>query len=493
MMITVRISTAELRNAACDSRFRRSQDFRATRLFRRVARSLTRILVRVSLCLAMASTLQADEQSVTKPVKKADGIELLESADPDRVTAVRYSMTIAGKLLTPSGTGNTEWDLKSSAEFEFEQRRQPSQDPAPLGFRAIRSYRQAEASSRVGKDHQNEVSLPSHSRLIHVYGSGSQLIQLSPEVRLTRPQVDLLQFPCDPLVMTGLLPERSLKDSSEKWNADSWVVPMLCGIDAVVNQTASCQLRSLTEQTAVVLFECSGAGAISGSPTEVTLKGEMTFDRSQNLIRSLRATLTEKRSPGAVSPGLNVSVQIAWDQTVVAESTLPMSMPDESPSDRQLLLTLVTPWRVLLLHDREWHIFHETNELVMLRRLHNGALLAQCNIAAAPLKAAGSFASEPEYVSEVEKAVSGRRGVVQSSNVTPDLRGWRIHHVRATGEASGKTLIWDYYLCTTRSGEQISLVYSFAQEDEQLFADVPAGMLESLTLRTPRPKVVLPR
>jgi hypothetical protein len=493
MKRTARNSIIRLRDAVGDRCFLRSKDFTAAGWCQIVAAGLPGILAGFAVCLAIASTVLADEQPALKKEANTAGVELLDSADPGRVTAVRYSMTITGKLLTPSGSGNTEWDLKSSAEFEFEQRRQPSQDPAPLGFRAIRSYRQAEASSRVGKDHLNELSLPSHSRLIHVYGSGSQLIQLSPEVRLTRPQVDLLQFPCDPLVMTGLLPERSLKDSSEKWNADSWVVPMLCGIDAVVNQTASCQLRSLTDQTAVVGFECSGSGAITGSPTEVTLKGEMTFDRSENLIRSLRATLTEKRSPGTVSPGLNVNVQIAWDQTLVPKSTLPESMPDESPSERQMLLTLVTPWRILLLHDREWHIFHETNELVMLRRLHNGALLAQCNIATAPLKPSGSFTSEPEYLAEVEKAVSGRGGAVQSSNVTSDLRGWRVHHVRATGDASGKTLIWDYYLCTTRSGEQISLVYSFAQEDEKLFADVPAGMLESLTLRTSRPKVALPR
>jgi hypothetical protein len=493
MKMTARNSSVQFRDAACDRRFLQSQDISVTFWCNVVTRSLQRVLAGLALCLMISPNSLADEQPLAKDASQAGGVDLSDPADPGRVTAVRYSMTIAGKLLTPSGSGNTEWDLKSSAEFAFEQRRQPSQDPAPLGFRAVRSYRQAEASSRVGKDHENEVSLPSHSRLIHVYGSGAQLIQLSPEVRLTRPQVDLLQFPCDPLVMTGLLPERSLKDSSEKWNADAWVVPMLCGIDAVVSQTASCQLRSLTDQTAVVLFECSGSGAISGSPTEVSLKGEMTFDRSQNLIRSLRATLTEKRSPGAVSPGLNVSVQIAWDQTVVSESTLPESIPGETPSDRQMLLTLVTPWRVLLLHDREWHIFHETSELVMLRRLHNGALLAQCNIATAPLKTAGSFTPESEYLAEVEKAVSGRGGIVQSSNVHADLHGWRIHHVRATGEASGKTLIWDYYLCTTKSGEQISLVYSFAKEDEQLFSDVPAGMLESLTLRTSRPKLVLPR
>ncbi|RLS28464.1 MAG: hypothetical protein DWH78_15685, partial [Planctomycetota bacterium] len=180
-------------------------------------------------------------------------------------------------------------------------------------------------------------------------------------------------------------------------------------------------------------------------------------------------------------------------QIVKEQSSLPETMPDTLPEDRQLLLTLVTPWRVLLLHDRNWHIFHETSELVMLRMLHNGTLLAQCNIASAPLMAAGKFTSESEYLADVDKALKERAGTITASAVLPDQNGWRIHQVTASGEANKKNLVWDYFLCTTKSGEQLSLVFSHAEEDDAVFGDEALQMVRSLTIRSSRPKVPLPR
>ena len=125
--------------------------------------------------------------------------------------------------------------------------------------------------------------------------------------------------------------------------------------------------------------------------------------------------------------------------------------------------------------------------------LHNGALLAQCNIASAPLLAAGKFTSESEYLADVDKALKERGGKITASDVLPDENGWRVHHVTATGEANKKKLVWDYFLCTTRSGEQISLVFSHAEEDSTVFGDAALQMVRSLTIRSSRPRVPLPR
>lgn len=453
--------------------------------------------VRRAILLSAAGTLMPEiALSDEKPLSLSanEGITLIDPPDSQRTTHVRYSMQIKGKLSTPSAAGTTDWDLKSSAKFEFDQRRFSSDSIGQFGIRAVRRFQQAETTSKVGKEHENQVSLPQQSRLIQVYGGELQLVQLSPDVRMTRSQIDLLQFPCDPLAATGLLPDRSLKDSKEKWNADVWVVAMLSGIDAVVTQSATCSLKSLTAEEAVVLFECQGTGAITGSSTTVGLTGEMVIDRSQSLIKRLKAILKEKRTPGTVSPGLDVVAEVEWTQEISSPATeLPETMPDAMPDERRLLLTLATPWRVLLLHNRSWHVFHETSELVMLRMLHNGALLAQCNIASAPLMAAGQYTSEEDYLADVERAIKDRAGRITASNVTPDQNGWRIHHVQATGEANKKTLIWDYYLCSTKSGEQISLVFSHAKEDDSNFAGVPDQMLQSLTIRSVRPKIALPR
>jgi hypothetical protein len=450
------------------------------------------LLLSAALSVGISASLTAQEAGV--PAGGTSGISLIDPADPGRCTHVNYSLQIEGTMKTPSPSGTTDWELKSSAKFDFVQRRFESDSVGPFALRAVRRFREAETTSLVGKDYRTQVVLSPQSGNIRIYGGEMQLIQFSPEVRLTRPQVELLQFPCDPLATTGLLPGRILKAESEKWNADSWVVPMLTGMDASITQSAICSLKSVTDSEAVIAFECQGTGAITGSATEIRLNGEMILNRKNSLIRQLKATLTEVRSPGTVSPGLDVTAQIQWSQELTEPAAeLPDAIPDSFPAESQLRLTLVTPWRVLLSHDRDWHIFHETSELVMLRMLSNGSLVAQCNIASAPLLAAGKFTPESDYLAEVERAVAERKGRVRSSRVDPDRNGWRIHHVQATGEANKQILIWDYYLCTTRSGEQVSLVFSHAEDDEKVFSGVADRMLSSLTIRSARPKIALPR
>ena len=129
------------------------------------------------------------------------------------------------------------------------------------------------------------------------------MLQLSPEVKLSRAQVDLLQIPCDPIVATGLLPTRNIQNPQDKWNADARVIPMLTGVDSAISQTAICQLKSLTASEAIVTFEGTTEGAVVGSATKVTLRGQLIFDRVSNCIRSFNAVQSEKREPGPFSSG----------------------------------------------------------------------------------------------------------------------------------------------------------------------------------------------
>ena len=441
--------------------------------------------------LNAAHTACADESNVAEA---ANGISIVDAADPERATRIECALKIQGKLSTPSTTGTSDWNLNSSGDFVFDQRRFISDEAGPFAIRAIRRFDTAKTDSVVGKDHKTALVLPNQAAMIQIYGTGNQLLQLSPDVRLTRSQVDLLQIPCDPIVATGLLPARNLKDQNEKWNADSWVIPMRAGVDAAVSQSANCKLKSLTATDAVVEFEGTAEGAVVGSATKVTLKGELVYDRNGKFIRAFSAVQSEKREPGPFSPGLHVEATIVWQQTLLpAVSNLPATMPENVPDERQLLLTLATPGRVLMLHNRDWHVFHETAEMVMLRMSHDGGLVAQCNISPSPAVPAGEHTSEQEYLAEVQSALAERKGAIKSSKIHDDINGWRIHHVQAIGKANEKALIWDYFLCTAKSGQQLSMIFSYAEEDEKIVAGSPEQMLGTLTIRPGRSKVALPR
>lgn len=452
----------------------------------------------ILLCLAFLSgSLCADTAAAAVAPAAApaqEEIRLGVTVSPERITRVNCKVAIRGQIIAPTTTGSTEMKLSSDAAFTFDQRQFASQVSGAFGLRGWRRFQDAGVTTTVGEDHKTTVQLPASHRLLQVYGTDAGLLHLSPEVRLTRQQVDLLQLPCDPLAAAGLLPSRALTARDEKWNTDTWVTPLLVGLDAVAKQNTACELIELTDAQAVVRFTATADGAVTGAASSISLTGQLTLDRSAGLITQLQARLQEKRSPGTVSPGLDVTADVQWTQTLqTASSDLPVDLAEQLPADNQLQLTLVTPWRLLLLHSREWHLFHETAELVMLRMLRNGSLLGQCNLSPALTMPAGEFTPDDQFRSEVLSALASRQATLVSSRVTPDLNGWRIHHVRASSTASDKTIYWDYHLCTQKSGEQFLVIFSHTQQDDAAFGDAAEQILKTLTLRPVRPRIPLPR
>lgn len=449
-------------------------------------------------CLFACVSLTAATSHCEFAVAEISGpaITLKALVNPDRVTQVACQVSIHGTMISPSesGTGVTNLKLSSTVKFGFDQRQFPSQVAGPFSIRAVRSYSDAVSNTVVGPDYKTSIQLPAGQKLLHVYGTDALLLYLNPNVRLTRQQIDLLQMPCDPLVVAGLLPPRALDDRSERWNTDPWVVPMLAGLDAAVSQSATCSITELTDERATIRFEAKTQGAVSGSATSVELTGEFAFDRRLQLITDLRARLTEKRSPGAVSPGLDVVAEVTWTQKIVTDSAvLPKELMEPLPDEGQQLLTLVTPWRLMLLHSRDWHLFHQTTELVMLRMLNNGSLAGQCNIAPSVTMPVGEFTPDHRFREEVQAALVSRQGVLGESRLTPEQNGWRIHKVSATSITQNKTILWDYYLCTRKSGEQYSLIMSYGKDDAGLVQPAADKIIQSLTIAQPRSVIPLPR
>jgi hypothetical protein len=320
---------------------------------------------------------------------KRDGILLRPDPWPSSITQVRYQSRVKGSLSTPSGSGKRDFSLEAQGTLIFcsEWRRCRV---------AARAFCVLHDGSRRQRRKQRSVAtmrpLPIFRKVRGEFWWAAVTIICCSIVRTfdsTRPQLDLLQFPLDPLAVAGLLPLRTLADRSERWNADNRTAALLCGLDAVIRQTTVCSLDELTDERAMVKFSCEATGAITGSASEVKCSGTLLLDRRSGLLRSLVAVLEEKRSPGPISPGLDVKGEVQWTQEVLAgeaESAagLPQDLPESGADSRLLLLTLSTPWRLLLIHDRDWHVFQQTPELMLLRRITNGALIAQCNLSRGP-------------------------------------------------------------------------------------------------------------
>ena len=103
--------------------------------------AVRRAMVLSAAGVLMPGVAQSDEKS---PSPNSDeGITFIDPPDFQRTTHVRYSLRIKGKLSTPSAAGTTDWDLNSSATFDFDQRRFASDSIGQFGFRAVRQFQQA--------------------------------------------------------------------------------------------------------------------------------------------------------------------------------------------------------------------------------------------------------------------------------------------------------------------------------------------------------------
>ncbi|MBL8816683.1 MAG: hypothetical protein JNL58_11685 [Planctomyces sp.] len=423
-----------------------------------------------------------------------ESVTLSLPVDQTRTTRIQYSLSIRGKMITSVNAGPNEMDLSADAKFDFLQRQFTSKISGPYGLRAVRRFDTAEVVTTVAKNHKTSVVLPNDHRLCSVWGTDFAVVHLSPDVRLTRQQVDLLQLPCDPIVVGGLMPSRTLASSTEKWNTDSWVIPLLSGLEAAVTQSATCEIQRITSDEAVVVFTAKADGAIAGSGSAIGLEGQLTVDRKAGYVKSLKAVLTEKRSPGTVSPGLDVKATIEWTQTLAdKEADLPKEPTGDVPDERQLLLTLPTPWRLMMLHSRDWYVFHESADVIMLRLLDHGSLIGQLNVAVAPSMPAGQATPEEKFRDEVKQSLVQQKGETVSYQVIPSKDDWKVQHVHARSMGTNKAILWDYYLCTWKTGEQFLLIFSHAEENREKFAGAAGKIIESLTIRPVRPGIVLPR
>jgi hypothetical protein len=403
------------------------------------------------------------------------------------VSTIDYAIEIRGQIRIPQSDGIRSLPMESHGTFRFEQRSLPTDMGGPFTLRAVRRFSAAGTKTTVGTGTKTDVALSDSYRTIHTFGSDSGLVHVSPEYALPRQQLDLLQMPCDVLVATALLPSTSVS-VGDRWNNDDWVLPMLTGVEAVIDQSATCELKSVDDQTALVLFNGKVHGATLGAEAKVSISGEFAVNRKSGMITSFKATQTEERSPGPVSPGLNVSASIVWTQSPVSRDPETLgALTETAPSDRARLLLLQTPMKLQLTHSREWHLFHQTPSVLMMRQLRDGNLISQCNISTGVTVAAKQHTPDSEFLSDVTDSVKERNGRVVHEDTVRDANGWRIRHVRAIGDAGGKVIVWDYYLCSTDTGKQYSMVFSHAQDDDKLFGDESTRMLSGLKIARRRP------
>lgn len=423
----------------------------------------------------------------------ADPISVSEPASEQRVFSVRARLQVNGQIETSSQPADANGQKAAAAKpaglklnvdgkFSFLERRLPAGGQDADAFRALRRYQLAEADITI--DGQKTVNqLPANSRQIVAEGTNIGIRVWSPDTRMSYLATELLKSPGDSLALAALLPAVSVEESST-WEPPYWTLPMLTGIEAVSKSSLKCKVGKIDDQYVVIQISGGVEGATLGAFANITVEGQIAWDRKAGHIRQAKITQTEKRTVGAVSPGMNVTATVYVDRQISGvKGGLTDSAIDAipiSPEADQLVLAFSCPWKLTFGCDRDWHVFHQTKDVAVLRYLRNGSLIAQCNVSPVPPAAAGSHTSEPQFQSDIQTALGSQFRKIEKAEQIPTTDGRWLYRVTATGVARDVPMHWFYYLCAAPDGRQVAFVYAVESKLVEQFGGQDIAQVRSL-------------
>ena len=427
----------------------------------------------------------------------ADKIELTEPESDPRVRLVRSHVQVSGQLQTAAGGGKKiPLKLSADAQYRFFERRLSGAGRDAETLRSARLYRFANNEAEVtpadapsgATPKKSTLRLPETKHLIVAHGRREGTMLYSPTATLTYDQLDLINTPGDSLSLLSLLPREEIA-AGDSWKPETWAVQMLCGIEAMTKGEITCKLEEADANNARVSFTGSAEGATLGAPTTVQLTGEFTFDRLAKLMTRARLKQSETRAIGAAKPGLEVTANVAFERSLAddnSESKLlsdsaVASLPVEPAAEMQFLR--FESWGIRFYHDRNWHQFHQTNDVAVLRLIEQGSLLAQVNVSPIAAAAAGSHTSSDQFQSDIRQTLGKKlKSITQAEPIKPRNANDRrfLFRVIVDGEADGVPMTWFYHLCAAPNGQQVSFVFAVETKNLEKFNNRDASLVRLL-------------
>ena len=240
---------------------------------------------------------------------------------------------------------------------------------------------------------------------------------------------------------------------------------------------------------------------MGGVATEMRLDGQADFDLVHRRLKTVHLIIREKRSLGFVSPGLDVKAQIAIeiaplagsDQLADAAVKEAIEATKEQGASPQPLL-LESAGHFQLFCDRRWHATRDDAELVVLRYVDRGELVAQGNISPLPNLPAGQNVTLEQFQDEVKRSLGKHFGQFESVAEGKTSTGLRLLKVFVVGTVSELPIEWRYYLVldSARPPRRAG-VYARRETDRATSPTPTAPLVDSLHIhRLPEPHTAAP-
>ena len=392
-----------------------------------------------------------------------------ETAGRTILTAIDVTGEGSFEFQPPAGqTDTTTHPVKLAAAYRYAERRLPAAGREALAYRALRVYRQAASRITVGSE-QTLPRLREERAQIFVTAAGRGVTAYSPEGPLTAKEVELLACPADSLLLPALLPSGPVAVGQD-WTPPGWVAARMAGVDEAFAVKLRCRLMAVAQGEAQVDFDGTVEGAVSGTNSKTAIEGTLSYNLAGNYIASAKMTQTEQRNVGgALSPGMSLTLTaglrrmpapaasvIGDDAALAVPRVLPVAWRE---------LEYVAPWGATLIYDRDWDLYRQDEQALVLRLLDRGRMVAQVNVSPVEPAAGGAPVSVEKFREEIRTSLGDRVTNLGAADVLETSPGLTIDRVSVEGKVAEGNRLWRYYLLTASDGRQAACTVTVEPEN----------------------------
>ena len=303
---------------------------------------------------------------------------------------------------------------------------------------------------------------------------------------LSRLELDLVNTIGDSLAVEDLLPGRSVAEG-DRWDHET---EALCGLLSM-DQVAVCEVSSVVVGTrgGQVAVRLAGTvlGTIDGASTEMELRGAYLFDPVAKRISRLNLAVQEERTPSGAAPGLSVTAKLKLQ---IKPLENPPTFSDEALAAAHHIeqpvadtLSYHSPLgRFRLEHPASWYVTSEAGELVSLRCLQDGELVAHCNMTTLPPRSAGRHTTLRQFEEDVRASLGEHLEEIVTASEWDTPQENHCLGIVAIGTVEEVPVEWRYYLVAADGLPRVSLAVTLERSVAESFGDTDRGLIDSLQL-----------
>lgn len=424
---------------------------------------------------------EANEDAVSK-----DKYLLKSSRHAGSTDLVETLLEVTGDVKVLNEAQETVKDkMEVVAGFRYEERVDRfSLSSAPLV--SVRQYNLAKAKMKIGNNTRNP-ELNEELQTIVSQLDRDKVSLFSPAGLLRGEELLLIEdLPGNTLTLDRLLPNREVA-MGEGWKISDGVLRSFLSLEVIEENTMEAVLTAVADNMAMVEVVGDVSGIYLGAPTQMTVRAKFQFDLAQKRINWLGMLIEEDRSIGHVGPGFDLVARL---QVKISPLDKPQTLTDEAMEEIDLRKTDKAmklkydggkgPWRFD--HDRDWYVYQDESSSTILRKLHQGELVAQCNIADMGKIDLKSMTDLDRFQQELIQGLGKNFGEVVAAEQSTNRFGYKEFTVILDGVVEDLPLRWLYTLLTDKNGQQAVVVFVVEARMLDQFADSDRALLETFRI-----------